>query len=133
MIARIAADAVMLLHLVFVLFVVFGALLVMRFQWLAFLHLPAVAWGIFIEISGGVCPLTYVENHLRQSAGSAGLETGFIEHYIYPLLYPPGLTRTVQWILAAIVLCLNAALYAGIIVRRRSKHADRDALEKCVK
>lgn len=133
MIERIAADAVMLLHLTFVLFVVFGALLVMRFLWLAFLHLPAVAWGAFIEISGGICPLTYVENDLRQRAGSAGLEAGFIEHYIYSLLYPPGLTRNVQLVLAGFVLCLNSALYAWILVRRRSKQANRDARSECEK
>ncbi len=123
MIERIAADGVMLLHLLFVLFVVFGALLAMRFQWLVFLHLPAVAWGAFIEISGGVCPLTHVENDLRQRAGSAGMESGFIEHYIYSLLYPPGLTRNVQLVLAAFVLCLNAVLYAWLLVRRRSTRA----------
>jgi hypothetical protein len=128
MIASIAADAVMLLHLMFVLFVVFGALLVMRLQWLVFLHLPAVAWGVFIEISGGICPLTYIENDLRHRAGSAGMEAGFIEHYIYSLLYPPGLTRNVQLILAAFVLILNAALYAWLLVRRRSKNAKRDAI-----
>lgn len=128
MIASIAADAVMLSHLLFVLFVVFGALLVMRYHWLVFLHLPAVAWGVFIELSGGICPLTYVENDLRHRAGSTGLETGFIEHYIYSLLYPPGLTRNVQLILAALVLVLNAALYAWILVRRRSKNANRDAI-----
>jgi hypothetical protein len=133
MIANIAADGVMLLHLMFVLFVVFGALLVMRFQWLVFLHLPAVAWGAFIELSGGICPLTYVENDLRDRAGSAGLETGFIEHYIYSLLYPPGLTRNVQLILAAFVICLNAALYAWILARRRSKQADRNAMNRRVK
>lgn len=126
MIERLAADAVMLLHFMFVLFVVLGALIVIRFPWVAILHLPAVAWGAFIEITGGVCPLTYIENDLRRRAGSAGLETGFIEHYIYPLLYPPGLTRNVQLTLAAVVLGLNAALYAWILVRQRMKHANGD-------
>lgn len=133
MIERLAADAVMLLHLAFVLFVVFGALLVMRLQWLAILHLPAVAWGAFIEISGGICPLTYVENALRQRAGSAGLETGFIEHYIYSLLYPPGLTRNIQLALGAFVLCLNAALYALILFRRWVKQADRNVTSRDIK
>lgn len=123
MLERIAADAVMLLHLAFVLFVVLGAFLVLRYPWLAMLHLPAVAWGAWIEITGGVCPLTFVENDLRRQAGESGLQTGFIEHYIYPVLYPPGLTRPVQWMLAFIVIAGNLALYAWIWRRRRSGNA----------
>ena len=108
----------MLLHLAFVIFVVLGALLVLRHPRVAILHLPAVVWGAWIEITGGVCPLTFVENDLRRQAGSSGLPTGFIEYYIYPVLYPPGLTRPVQWTLAAIVITGNLALY-GWIARRR--------------
>jgi hypothetical protein len=119
MIAHVAADGVMLLHLLFVLFVVFGALIVLRYHWTAALHVPAAIWGAWIELSGGVCPLTYVENDLRRRAGESGLESGFIEHYIYPLLYPPGLTRNVQWLLGAIVLGVNVVLYTRILSRRR--------------
>jgi hypothetical protein len=119
MIAHFMADGIMLLHLLFVLFVVFGALIVLRYHWLAVLHVPAAIWGAWIELSGGVCPLTYVENDLRRRAGESGLDSGFIEHYIYPLLYPPGLTRNVQWLLGAIVLGINVALYTWILLRRR--------------
>jgi hypothetical protein len=121
MIDGILADAMMLLHLTFVLFVVFGGLLVWRFARLALAHVPAFVWGAYIEISGGHCPLTGVENRLRQSAGEAGYDSGFIEHYIYPVVYPPGLTRTTQYWLAAIVLGLNGAVYAWMLLRRRQR------------
>ncbi|MEX2122461.1 MAG: DUF2784 domain-containing protein [Woeseia sp.] len=121
MIDGIFADAVMLLHLAFVLFVVFGGLLVVRYSRLAFLHVPAFVWGAYIEISGGSCPLTGVENRLRHNAGDAGYESGFIEHYIYPVLYPPGLTRTAQFWLAAMVLGLNGAIYGWILFHRKRK------------
>ena len=109
----------MLLHLLFVVFVALGALLVLRYPWLAMLHLPAVAWGAWIEITGSACPLTFLENDLRRRAGESGLRGGFIEHYLYPILYPPGLTRPVQWLLAAIVIIGNLALYVWILERRR--------------
>lgn len=125
MAARIAADLVMLLHLAFVIFVVLGGLLVARYAWMAILHLPAVAWGAWIEITGGVCPLTWVENDLRRRSGGAGMEEGFIEHYVYPLLYPPGLTREVQWLLATVVIVGNLALYAWLL-RRRLSGRDRN-------
>jgi hypothetical protein len=115
------ADGVMLLHLAFVLFVVFGGLLVIRYGRLAFLHVPTFIWGAYIEITGGSCPLTGVENRLRQRAGDAGYDSGFIDHYILPLLYPPGLTRTAQFSLAAIVLGLNGAIYGFILLRRRRR------------
>jgi hypothetical protein len=115
---RLAADAVMRLHLLFVVFVALGALLVLRVPRLALLHLPAVAWGAWIELTGSACPLTFLEDDLRRRAGEAGLPGGFIEHYVYPVLYPPGLTRPVQWMLAAIVIIGNLALYAWILGRR---------------
>ncbi|HEX6260324.1 MAG TPA: DUF2784 domain-containing protein [Woeseiaceae bacterium] len=120
MIDGVLADAVVLLHLTFVLFVVFGGLLVMRYLWFALVHAPAFVWGAYIEITGGLCPLTGVENRLRQNAGEAGYDAGFIEHYIYPVLYPPGLTRSTQLWLAAIVLGLNGAIYGLILMRRMS-------------
>jgi hypothetical protein len=82
-----------------------------------FAHVPALVWGVWIEITGGICPLTPIENALRQGAGQAGYETGFIEHYIYPLLYPPGLTRNAQMWLAGIVLVANGAIYGWLLVR----------------
>ena len=116
---RTAADAVMLLHLAFVLFVVFGGLCVLRCPRMALAHVPAFLWGAWIEVSGGTCPLTPLENALRHRAGEAGYESGFIERYLYPLLYPPGLTRDAQLWVAAAVLVLNGLLYGWLLLRRR--------------
>lgn len=106
------ADVVVVLHVLFVLFVVLGGLMLGRWPRLAWLHLPAVAWGVLIEILGWTCPLTPLENHLRRLAGEAGYETGFIAHYLTPLLYPPALDRPVQWLLGAAALLINLAIYA---------------------
>jgi Protein of Unknown function (DUF2784) len=129
-VSAILADGVVLLHLAFVLFVIFGGLLVLRYPRLAFAHVPASLWGAYIEMSGSLCPLTGVENRLRQKAGEGGYDAGFIEHYIYPVLYPPGLTRSTQLWLAAFVLVLNGLIYGWILLRRqrnkRNGPASRD-------
>lgn len=114
------ADAVLLFHLAFILFVVFGALLVRRFPRLVWLHLPAAAWGAAIEISGNVCPLTPLENHLRGMNGEAGYRGGFIEHYLLPVIYPHALTREMQIALGVGVVLINAAAYA-LLMRRRNR------------
>ncbi|WP_342118643.1 DUF2784 domain-containing protein [Pseudoduganella sp. OTU4001] len=114
---RLAADAVLLLHLGFILFALFGALLVLRRRWIRWLHLPAVAWAAAIELAGAVCPLTYLENYLRERAGQRGYSGGFIDHYLLPLVYPSALTPTLQWLLAGIVLAINLLLY-GWLFRR---------------
>lgn len=116
--AAVAADAVVLIHLAFVLFVVFGALLVLRWRRLAWLHVPAATWGVLIEFTGWVCPLTPLEKRLRLAAGDAGYEGGFIDHYLLPLLYPAGLTPDTQIVLGVAVLVLNVGLYAWILMRR---------------
>lgn len=115
---RLAADAVVVAHGAFILFAVLGGLLALRRRWLALLHLPAVAWALFIEATGQVCPLTPLEVSLRVAAGDAGYDGGFVEHYLIPIIYPTGLTRGVQFILAAFVLAVNLAVYA--LVLRRS-------------
>lgn len=115
---RLAADAVVLLHLAFVLFVVGGGLLVWRWPRLAWLHLSAVVWGAWVEWAGWICPLTPLENHLRQTVGQAGYANGFIAHYLLPLLYPAGLTREMQWVLGMSVLALNGVIYGVLLVRR---------------
>lgn len=119
MLQRLAADLTLLVHLAFVLFVVFGGLLALRWRHAPLLHLPALAWGVFVEASGRVCPLTPLENHFRMLAGESGYAGGFIEHYLLALLYPDGLTRPVQWALAGAVLAINAAVYAWVLQRRR--------------
>lgn len=111
MIYRALADAVLILHLAFMLFVVLGGLLVLWRRRLAWLHLPAVAWGILIEIAGWICPLTPLENWLRMQGGERGYSGGFIENYLVSLIYPDGLTRELQWLLAALVMAVNTAVY----------------------
>ena len=121
MIYRVLADLVLVVHLCFVLFVVLGGLAVLRWPRLALLHVPAAAWGVLIEYSGWICPLTPLENSLRGKGGEAGYSGGFIQHYIQPILYPAGLTRPVQLVLGSIVLVLNLAAYAILLSRSRSR------------
>jgi hypothetical protein len=117
---RIAADAVLVLHLGFIVFALLGAALAVRWRWLPFIHLPAAAWGVFIELTGRVCPLTYLENHFRVRAGQADYSESFIEHYLLAVIYPSGLTREVQFVLAGIVLAVNAGIYTWLLLRARS-------------
>ena len=120
MIYKLLADAVFLAHLAFVLFVVLGGVAVWWMPRLAWLHLPAVAWGALIEFAGWICPLTPWEQSLRQLAGDRGYAGGFIEHYLLPILYPQELTRDVQLALGVLVLVINATAYALILRRRQS-------------
>ncbi|MBC7791511.1 MAG: DUF2784 domain-containing protein [Anaerolineae bacterium] len=119
MIYRALADLVLVVHLAFVLFVVLGGLLVLRWPRVAFLHIPAAIWGILIEYRGWICPLTPLENSLRQSGGEAGYSGGFIQHYIQPVLYPAGLTRGTQIVLGSFALVVNLAAYGLVIARRK--------------
>ena len=119
MIYRIAADIVVAIHFAFILFVVAGGLLVWRWKRLGLLHVPAFVWGILISFFGWVCPLTPLENGLRLRGGEAGYTTGFIEHYLLPLIYPTALTRSLQIILGLFVLFVNLGLYGWLIFRRR--------------
>src|SRR2546423_1243822 len=108
---RLAADAVVLAHFAFILFVVFGALLVVRWPALKWLHLPAALWGVLIELGGWTCPLTRYETMLRGRAGAAGYGGGFVEHYVLGAISPAGLTRAIELVLAAAVVTINVALY----------------------
>ena len=118
------ADAVVLLHFAFVLFVVFGGLLVVRWPRVIWLHVPAVIWGALVEFTGWICPLTPLENRLR-GAGGTSYQDDFIAHYLLAALYPEGLTRTGQFALGAIALGVNVMIYALVFVRyRRSSHND---------
>ncbi|MGB5132710.1 MAG: DUF2784 domain-containing protein [Steroidobacteraceae bacterium] len=107
----VLADAILLLHLAFILFVVLGGLLVLRRRSFAYLHVPAFVWGALIEFAGWTCPLTPLENWLRRQGGARGFSGGFIDHYLGSLIYPEGLTRELQWLLGALVLAINAAIY----------------------
>lgn len=118
---RLLADAVVLMHLGFVLFVVLGGLLVLRWPRLAWAHLPAAAWGVWIEWSAGICPLTPLENDLRRAGGEAGYPGSFVDHYVMPVLYPVGLTPAIQVWLGAAVLAVNLAVYAVAWRRHRRR------------
>ena len=115
--ASFAADAVALLHLTFILFVMFGAWLVLRWRWIAWLHVPAFVWGAAVEFTGAICPLTPLELRLRMIAGEEGYSGGFVEHYVLPVMYPAGLTPTVQLWLGAFVVALNVGIYAVVLSR----------------
>ena len=122
---RCIADAVLALHLAFILFVALGALAVVRWPRLVWLHLPAVAWGACVEITGRLfsltCPLTPFENRLRALGGDSPYAGDFIAHYLLPVIYPQGLTRELQLALGIAVPVLNAAAYGFVYWRRRRK------------
>ncbi len=118
---RVLADAVLVLHLAFILFVVLGGWLVAIRPKLIWLHLPVVAWGALVELMGLTCPLTPLENWLRDRGGETGYSGGFIDHYLTPLMYPAGLTRGMQLALGGFVIAINLAAYAMIWYRRRAK------------
>ncbi|HEY3279070.1 MAG TPA: DUF2784 domain-containing protein [Gemmatimonadales bacterium] len=117
MLYRLLASAVVAFHGLFVAFVVLGGFLAWRWRRVAALHLPCAAWGVLIEYRHWTCPLTPLENHLRAKAGSAGYDGGFIEHYVWPVLYPSGLTPRAQLALGTVVLVINLVAY-GVLARR---------------
>ena len=116
--ARLAADALVLLHAGFIIFAVFGGLLVLRNPRWMWLHLPAAVWAATVVILGWICPLTPWEQSLRAAAGQQGYSGGFIEHYVLAAIYPEGLTRPVQVALGAGVVAFNLIVY-GVVHRRR--------------
>jgi len=120
---RLLADLLVAVHLAFAAFVIFGGFLAWKWRRAVFAHLPALAWGFWVEISGQICPLTPLENHLRHLAGEAGYQGGFLEHYMLPLLYPPGLTRPDQWGLAVLLLAINLIAYGALL--RPHRHLRR--------
>ena len=120
MIYRLLADLVVVLHIGFVLFVIIGGFLVHRWPKLIYAHIPVAIWGALIEFVGWVCPLTPLENHLRQLGGEAGYSGGFVEHYLLPILYPHALTRNVQIVLGAVVIGINVLAYGLLMKKRRS-------------
>ena len=122
MVWRALADLVLLLHVGFVIFVVLGGFLAIRWRWLPWLHLPAALWGSALEFGGWICPLTPLENWLRQASGAAGYTGGFIEHYGLSLLYPEGLTSQIQLCLGLSVILINGIAYACVFWHRTSKN-----------
>jgi hypothetical protein len=118
MIARVAADLLVLIHFAFIIFVVLGGLLALKWWKVSFLHIPSALWGALIEFKGWICPLTPLEHYFRLAAGSAGYSGGFINHYIMPLIYPTGLTRELQVLLGITVLLINLFIYGLVLVNR---------------
>jgi hypothetical protein len=113
----LAAGLVVLVHAAFVVFVVAGGLLALRWPRVAWVHLPAACWGALIEFQGLVCPLTPIEQRLWEQAGRQGYEGGFIDHYVVPVLYPTGLTRSAQITLGLVVVGINLIIYGVVLIR----------------
>jgi len=122
MIYRFLADLVVVVHGLFVAFVMLGAFLALRWRWLVWLHVPALIWGILIEYAGWICPLTPLENSLRSRAGETAYSGDFIQHYLLGALYPHGLTRTTQYVLGSIALIVNVVAYM-LVIRKQSRDA----------
>jgi hypothetical protein len=119
MLQSVLANFILVIHLGFILFVVVGGLLVFRWPWAAFIHLPAVLWGVAIELGNWICPLTPMEQKLRLAAHESGYTGGFIEHYLIPLIYPDELTRDIQLGLGLFVLLVNVLIYGWWLIRRK--------------
>jgi|SRR5688500_13996224 hypothetical protein len=120
MFAKVAADAVMAVHFLFIAFALLGSFLVLRWRRVLWLHLPALAWGAYIELSGNICPLTPLENHFRELAGQGAYYGGFITHYLGPIIYPAGLTRSGQYLALGVLVTVNLIGY-GLVLRRWRK------------
>ena len=121
MIYLFIANGILAVHLGFILFAVFGGLLVFYIKWMPWMHIPAAFWGALIEFSGWICPLTPLENHFRGLAGQAGYDNGLIHHYLLKIIYPDGLTRQVQIFLGLGVLIFNLLVYAVYLKKRKGK------------
>jgi hypothetical protein len=117
MVARALADLVVLVHLTFIVFVVLGGLLALRWRWLPWLHLPAVGWGALLEFFGLTCPLTPLENWLRRLGGEQGYSGGFVDRYVLPVVYPPALTRESQILLGVLLCAVNGSVYLLLLSR----------------
>jgi Protein of Unknown function (DUF2784) len=121
MVWSLLADALVVIHFAFTAFVIFGGFLTWRWRGIAIAHLPALAWGCWVEVSHSICPLTPWESQLRQMGGEAGYTGGFLAHYLVRVLYPPGLTWHIQWLLAALLLALNALAYGRLLLNLRNE------------
>lgn len=124
MIYRALADVVLVLHLACIVFIVAGGILGLWWRVAPWVHIPAALWGAALEFFGWICPLTPLENVLRESGGEAGYPGGFIEHYLVPVIYPPGLTRGTQYLLGALVIVSNTVVYLFVVRRRRASRSN---------
>lgn len=119
------ADLIVLLHFGFILFVIFGGLLLLKWHKCIWLHLPAVIWGVLIEFFGWFCPLTTLENKFRYHSNGEPYSSGFIEHYLIPLIYPTGLTQELQLILGITVIVINLLIYT-LVFKKWSSQIGKD-------
>ncbi|MGA9667405.1 MAG: DUF2784 domain-containing protein [Gallionella sp.] len=126
MLFRLAAEAVLLIHLAFIVFALLGAAIAVRWRWVIFVHLPAAAWGFFVELTGRICPLTSLENYLRARAGLSGYTESFVEHYMIAIIYPLGLTREIQFMIAGVVVAVNFAIYGWLFYYWRTSPRTAD-------
>ncbi len=115
----VLADFVVIVHFSFVLFVICGGLLVFKWRWVMWVHLPAVLWGALVEFNGWICPLTPLEVWLRVAGGGSAYETGFIDHYVVPLLYPVHLNREWQILIGMAVIIINFTIYSALFLKNR--------------
>ena len=120
---RLAADSMMIAHLLYIVFVIVGGLIAFRARWILWLHVPAVAWAIYVQYIGRICPLTTWEKQFRGLAGEAGYEGGFVEHYLVPIIYPPDMPVAMHLVLGTAVILINGVVYARLIAHARRTHA----------
>jgi hypothetical protein len=126
MFSRLAADLLLIIHLIFIIFVITGGFLVLKWPRMLYLHIPAAAWGALIEFQGWICPLTPLEQHLRRAGGQSVYSGGFVEHYVEPIVYPAGLTREMQIFFAIVVIAINLMIYGWLLIGlKRDKGAGR--------
>jgi len=119
MIYSILADTIVIFHLIFILFAIFGGLLFYWRRWILLIHVPAIIWVVLLELNSWICPLTPLENTLRHMSGEAGYTGGFIQHYLVPLIYPVGLTPDMQKFLGFSAFFINAIIYFFIVKKYR--------------
>ena len=117
---EIFATLTLLLHFSFILFVIFGALLILRFKKIIYFHIPAVAWGAYIELSHSICPLTHLENYFLKKAGKDQYSIDFIENYVFKIIYPPALNYEIQTYLGVILIFVNLVIYYYIVKKSRT-------------
>ena len=117
MLFALGADFLVLVHLCFIIFVILGGFMLLKWRWLIFMHLPALIWAVLLEFQGWLCPLTPVEQTLRQMAGQQGYEGGFIQHYILPIIYPPALQQDIQFILGVLLILINVIIYLWVFLK----------------
>ena len=117
---EIFAVLALLLHLSFILFVIFGAILILKFKKIIYFHIPAVAWGAYIELSHSICPLTHLENYFLKKAGKEQYSVDFIENYIFKIIYPPALNYEIQTYLGVILIFVNLVIYYYIVKKSRT-------------